>query len=442
MNIPEGFNYSDYCSEPSLEMFFKEFIKEIEVDDYITITKLMHYKDKDVAILTIRGKDPMLSALRKCQLDTRLLKPIKEVIDGKVSFNFDIVNEELYLPESVASEGFAFTAPHDEQFIGNDIAATSSTPVEILWRLIRDDYAIIFDNCAPVPCHKMYFGLDNFSIHIDYINEFGETKSKCLMMLDDGVYKYQPFNIVYIGKESLAYMDSIINSMEYVTVVDDLGRKRLGKRVDIQKYERNIYNTYRFNKNYDESFTFSVLGRMYNLAMYLDGLGLILTDLGVTCPKFSLPHRPKQSFSVSSDKQNNSFSMQVMEYDTSIVEEVLKVYMNHKEEMSKYLKFKDEEDRAEMLDIFSKQCNKKYGKLLHYYVNGIFDALAIQKGDVNTRAKILKGYYETVHKEFLMYACYYYDIRTAFLRNNFRIEREFNSTFIHNKYDGRYFLVG
>ena len=84
MNIPEGFNYSDYCSEPSLEMFFKEFIKEIEVDDYITITKLMHYKDKDVAILTIRGKDPMLSALRKCQLDTRLLKPIKEVIDGNV----------------------------------------------------------------------------------------------------------------------------------------------------------------------------------------------------------------------------------------------------------------------------------------------------------------------------------------------------------------------
>ena len=28
MNIPEGFNYSDYCSEPSLEMFCKEFIKE------------------------------------------------------------------------------------------------------------------------------------------------------------------------------------------------------------------------------------------------------------------------------------------------------------------------------------------------------------------------------------------------------------------------------
>ena len=139
---------------------------------------------------------------------------------------------------------------------------------------------------------------------------------------------------------------------------------------------------------------------------------------------------------------HNDTIIQIFGYDPDIVNQVITVYKMHKDLMTEYLKTKDENLREEIQSIFLSECSDKFGQLLHYYVNGILDALAIQKGDMAVRKKILSGYYDTVHKEFLMYGCYYYDIRTAFLRNNCIIDREFQDVFVYNEYNGQYFLVG
>jgi len=392
-------------------------------------------------LISIRGKDPLMSTLKKYKIDTRILTYLYEIIRDKVSCNFDIRDGVLYVPDTIGVEQFNFIAPTGE--ISSSILSTMpSTPMDMLWRLIRNDYYVIVEGCAPVPLHNMYFKYDNFEVCIDYVDSTNIRKTISLMKLTDSGYTYSTINVVDCETATLTGEDFLLNACEDVEVSDDFGRKRQAKKVNLKQYEKYMFNQTRFNKLYERNYTLTVMTRMYKLTAYMDGIGIILSDMGVPCQRFSIPHRAQQTFTLDTDKQHNDFSIQMVGYDSNIVNEVANVYQMQKELIAQYLKTKDETIRTELQDIFKMQCSSKYGQLLHYFVNGILDALAIQKGDKATRTKILKGYYNTVHKEFLMYGCYYYDIRTSFLRNNYRIDKEFNSIFVCNEYNGQYFLVG
>ena len=441
MVVPQDFDYGVLKTSTSLMGWFEEVLKDIEIDGYVTITKIHKFKDVDMVLLSIRGKDPMLSPLKKYTVDARILAPLYSLIKDKVSCNFDIRDGKLYLPDVICTELFNFTAPKEEANI-NNVISIPTTPMDILWRLIKSDYAVVVDGCAPVPMHKVYFKYDNFEVCLDYIGTDNKKNTLSIVRLLDGAYVYTPFNVIDPKHAEIGDGDFILNTCEDVKVRDDLGRERMAKQVNLKLYEKYMFNQTRFNKLYEKNYTLTVMTRMYKLVSYLDGLGLILSDMGVPCQRFSIPHRTQQTFTLETDKQHNNFSMQMLGYEKTIVDEVATVYSMQRELIAQYLKTKDEKIRTELQEVFKLQCSDKYGQLLHYYVNGILDALAIQKGDKITRTKILSGYYDTVHKEFLMYGCYYYDMRTAFLRNNFRIDKEFSSVFVCNEYNGQYFLVG
>lgn len=443
MLVPDGFNYGAIAEEGNLKEWLKDVVRDIEVDGYVTINKILRFKDIDIACMDIRGKDPILSPLKKCKVDTRILSQLYSIISDKVSCNFEVRDNSLFLPDIVCVENFNFIAPREGLNPGNNISSMPTTPLEVIWRLIRDNYSIIVDGCAPVPCHKIYFGYNNFSINVDYVDMANIKQTITLMKLENGMYRYTPFNIIdtRIGIKD-DDVDYVLNACDKVDVHDDIGRTRQASRINLKLYEKYVYNQRRLKKLYDKNFTLTVLSRMYKTTAYLDGIGLILNEMGVACQRFSIPHRAQQTFSLNTDKQHNNFSIQMMGYDPDIVNQVLTVYKMHKDLLTEYLKTKDEKLREEIQIIFSRECSDKFGQILHYYVNGILDALAIQKGDMTIRTKILKGYYDTVHKEFLMYGCYYYDIRTAFLRNNCIIDREFQSEFVCNEFNGQYFLVG
>lgn len=441
MRIPDNFDYGNIKDNKRLIGWLNEIIDDIEVDGYVTINKIHKFKDIDMVILFIRGKDPLLSNLTKYTVDAKILTPLYEIIKGYVSCNFYISNNKLNIPDTVCVEQFNFTAPKDEMNNSNTYSLPQS-PLGVLWRFANSNYYIIVDGCAPVPMHKIYFGYDNFSVNIDYIDRDGKMSTLNIMSLDDISYKYNKFNIIDCSISEVKHDDMLFEACNSVTVCDDLGRKREAKIIDLKQYEKYMLNQNKFNKLYEKNYTLTVLTRMYKIASYLDGIGFVLNDMGFPCQQYSIPHRQQQTFTVNTNKQHNTFSIQLVGYDRDLIGEVRTIYLMHKERIAEYLKTKNEDMRNELQEIFKLQCSNKYGQLLHYFVNGLLDAIAIQKGDKIIRTEILKGYYQTVHKEFLMYGCYYYDIRTSFLRNNYRIGKEFNSVFVCNEYNGEYFLVG
>ena len=441
MRIPDNFDYGNIKDNKRLIAWLNEIVGNIEVDGYVTINKIHKFKDIDMVILFIRGKDPLLSNLTKYTVDAKILTPLYEIIKGYVSCNFYISNNKLNIPDTVCVEQFNFTAPKDEMNNSNTYSLPQS-PLGVLWRFANSNYYIIVDGCAPVPMHKIYFGYDNFSVNIDYIDRDGKMSTLNIMSLDDISYKYNKFNIIDCSISEVKRDDLLFEACNSVTVCDDLGRKREAKIVDLKQYEKYMLNQNKFNKLYEKNYTLTVLTRMYKIASYLDGIGFVLNDMGFQCQQYSIPHRQQQTFTVNTNKQHNTFSIQLVGYDRDLIGEVRTIYLMHKERIAEYLKTKNEDIRNELQEIFKLQCSNKYGQLLHYFVNGLLDAIAIQKGDKIIRTEILKGYYQTVHKEFLMYGCYYYDIRTSFLRNNYRIGKEFNSVFVCNEYNGEYFLVG
>lgn len=441
MRIPDNFDYGNIKDNKRLIGWLNEIVKNIEVDGYVTINKIHKFKDIDMVILFIRGKDPLLSSLLKYTVDAKILTPLYEIIKGYVSCNFYISDNKLNIPDTVCVEQFNFTAPKDETNNSNTYSLPQS-PLGVLWRFANNGYYIIVDGCAPVPMHKIYFGYDNFSVNLDYIDRDGKLSTLNIMNLDDISYKYNKFNIIDCSISSVKNNDLLFEACDSITVCDDLGRKREAKVVDLKQYEKYMLNQNKFNKLYEKNYTLTVLTRMYKIASYLDGIGFVLNEMGFPCQQYSIPHRQKQTFTVNTNKQHNTFSIQLVGYDSELRKEVKTIYLMHKDLVAEYLKTKNEDIRNELQEIFKLQCSNKYGQLLHYFVNGLLDAIAIQKGDKIIRTEILKGYYQTVHKEFLMYGCYYYDIRTSFLRNNYRIGKEFNSVFVCNEYNGEYFLVG
>lgn len=441
MNIPENFNYGNISNDKSLVGWFNEIVNSIEVDGYVTINKIHKFKDIDMVILYVRGKDPLLSSLRKYTIDAKVLTPLYEIIKDSVSCNFYVADGKLNIPDTVNVEQFNFTAPKDERHDSSTYSLPQS-PLGVLWKFANSGYYILIDGCAPVPMHKIYFEYDNFSISVDYVNRDGELKTFNIMKLDDVGYSYNKFNIIDCRMNGVDSKDTLYDACQSIKVCDDLGRQRDAKIVDLKQYEKYMLNQNKFNKIYEKNYTLTVLTRMYKIASYLDGIGFILRELGVKCQEYSVPHRSKNTFTINTNKQHNTFSMQLVGYESELIDEVYTIYKMNSELITNYLKNKDENTRTELQTIFELQCSKKYGQLLHYFVNGLLDAIAIQKGDKVIRTEILKGYYQTVHKEFLMYGCYYYDIRTSFLRNNYRISKEFNSVFVCNEYNGEYFLVG
>lgn len=441
MKIPDSFDYGNIKDNKRLIAWLNEIVENVEVDGYVTINKIHKFKDIDMVILYIRGKDPLLSSLTKYTVDAKVLTPLYEIIKDFVSCNFYISNGKLNIPDTVCVEQFNFTAPKNEINNSNSCALPQS-PLGVLWRFANSGYYIIVDGCAPVPMHKIYFGYDNFSVKVDYTDRDGKGSTLNIMELDDISYKYNKFNIIDCSISEASNGDSLFEACESITVCDDLGRKREAKVIDLKQYEKYMLNQNKFNKLYEKNYTLTVLTRMYKIASYLDGLGFVLNEMGFKCQRYSIPHRAKQTFTVNTNKQHNTFSIQLVGYDKDLLKEVSTIYTMHKERIAEYLKTKNEDIRNELQEVFKLQCSNKYGQLLHYFVNGLLDAIAIQKGDKIIRTEILKGYYQTVHKEFLMYGCYYYDIRTSFLRNNYRIGKEFNSVFVCNEYNGEYFLVG
>lgn len=439
MQIPEDFNYGDLTKEN--KEFLCTLINEIEEDGYFSIYKLHKFSNCDVAYVNIRGKDPLLSTMKKCAVDTMLLKYIMQIVDGHVSYNFTIRDGELYLPKNIETERFDITAPNDIQDITSIIQYTSQTPVEVIWRMAKLGYSFIWPKCAAVPCYKIYLGYDNFSIKVDYVDEKGEKATFTVMELVDGRYVYGD---VYVVQASILNIepDMLIDTAIQVPIEDDLGRIRIARRVNLALYEKNMFNNNRFSKVYEKDFTLTILNRMYSMASYLNGLNMILKDMGVDCQSFALPYRKQEVFVLDTDKQHNTFTFQTIWYDIKIMSDVKRVYIENKDLIRDYIRTKEDGTRENLYRIFEENCDSTYGPLLHYFVNGVLDALAIQKGDKRTRSEILSGYVGTVHKEFIMYACYFYDLRTAFLRNNFRIKREFDSTLIINNYNGCYFRVG
>lgn len=442
MQIPEEYDYS-YLDDRQAKLL-EVIIDAIEDGGYFLISKLQHFTDRDVAVIDIRGKDPLMSPLKRCNINTELLISIREIIMGKVSFNFEIDSYGyLAVPDTVKTESFDFTAPNDLLGLVNDTQYTPQTPVEVIWKLAKYGYSFIWNNCACVPCNAIYFGYDNFSIKVDYTDEDNNKKVASVIDLTDGVYHYDELYVVCNN----SHVDdieptAILGDTKKKVLTDDLGRKREAYLLDLKRYEKNMFNMSKFNKIYDKDYTLTVLDIMYSIASYLNGMNMILNDMGVQCQLFSLPYRGSNTFSIDSNKQHNNFTFQNIWYSLDIVKEVKKVYLNHKEDLIEYLKYKNEDKRQELYDTFIRECDGNFGTLLHYFVNGFLDALAIQKGDKKSRVQILSDYIGTVHREFIMYGCYFYDLRTVFLRNNFRIRKEFESTILLNKYNGCYFRVG
>lgn len=444
MKIPNDLNTGNLT--PNLTVVLKQLIKEIDEDGYFTIIKILQFRDKDAVVVNIRGKDPMLSVLKNCTIESKVLKYLEPVIYGHVSYNFKIEDNEVMLPRSINVEKFDFNAPHNINNIGGDILYAPQTPVEVLWRLAKFGYNFMWEGCSCVPCSNIYFGYDNFSIKVDYVDAEGNQCTQDIMKYENGCYSYTDIRVIADVDKAVIddyASDDLFGSSPVIEIIkDDLGREREVYRVNLKVYEKNMFNSSRFSKVYDKEYTLTVLTRLYSITSYLNGLNMLLADLGVKCQQFNLPYRKKSSFSIDSDKQHDTFSIQSVWYDADIIEDVKRLYLTNKEKMIEYLKTKDESLREEIYSIFVDSCSDKYGVLLHYFVNGVLDALAIQKGDKASRIEILKGYTNTVHKEFIMYACYYYDIRTTFIRNNFRINKEYGSTFVMNDYNGYYFLVG
>ena len=111
MVIPEYFDYGNLS--PLQIKLLKEFITRVEEDGYITVAKIQKFVNGDMAVINMRGKDPITSMMKVCNVDTRLLPYIENIIKGSVSYNFKIKDGRMMLPKSVGSERYDFTAPND-----------------------------------------------------------------------------------------------------------------------------------------------------------------------------------------------------------------------------------------------------------------------------------------------------------------------------------------
>ena len=438
MVIPEYFDYGNLS--PLQIKLLKEFITRVEEDGYITVAKIQKFVNGDMAVINMRGKDPITSMMKVCNVDTRLLPYIENIIKGRVSYNFKIKDGRMMLPKSVGSERYDFTAPNDLVSISEDVTYTPQTPVEVLWRLVCCGGHFIWNGSNCVPMSEMYFGTDNFSINVDYIVN-GVRHTEVVMQYDNGTYTYGDIHVCCSDDE---FIFGILGDVEKEIITDDLERTHSAYKVNLAQYEKNMFDNSKFNKMYDSTYTFTVLDIMYKFCSYINGLTMMLKNIDSSCSRhmFALPCRAGNTFNIVSNKQHDVFTIQSIYYSTDIMKDVANVYKNHSIEMTEYLKNKDDAKRDELYAIFESECSGTYGILLHYYVNGVLDALGIQKGDKTMRVRILSDYIKTVHKEFLMYGCYFYDLRTEFLRNNFRIMKEFSSTILLNEYNGCYFRVG
>lgn len=443
MVVPSNIDLSNLA--PHLREFLNGVIGDLEDDGYFFIEKIQKFKDRDIAIGYIRGKDPLLSNIRKFKIDTRLLYYIDRIVNGRMSYNFTVKNGRLFVPKDVISEKFDMTSTPDSAEVSNSKVYTPKTPVEILWSLAKDGFYYISDGEQLVPCHKTYFGEDNFNIYMQNVLADGKMSKHPIMTMDNGSYLYGE---VWVTKTSriadLTLLKSIIGDSEQKIMHDNMGREFTAHKLDLRQYEKNMLNVIKFGKIYDRDYTFAVLDITYNMCSYLNGLSLALHDIDKNCkyPMCFLPFKANRSFTVSANKQNNFFTFQHTGYSADIIHDVSEVYRDNQAGMKEYLKSKDESKREELYKIFDEMCGDRYGKLLHYFVSGLFDGLAIQKGDKATRISILTDYIDTVYAEFFMYGCYFYDLRTAFLRNNFRISKEYSNTIFMNSYNGEFFLIG
>ncbi len=425
--------------------YLTDIINVVEEDGYIEVSKLQKFIDVDVAILHIRGKDPLLSGMHKCTINVRLLKFLNNLLFKKVHYNFGFCDDELVVSKNVGIEYFDFKAPTDICNFSSSLCVAPDTPMIFLWKLISNGYYFVFDSCAPVQCSSIYFGEDNFSVSVDYIGKDCELNRLTLIEYDNYCYKYSDF---YIAKNTTLdkkdFDEMLSKEFELITLKDDLGRQLKCYKVNLNVFEKNILNTSVFNKAFDNVFTYGVLDTAYNICSYINGLSLIEHDLDKnTCfPLMFLPVKQINKFNIDQDIEHNDFTIQSVWYCNDIQKDIANAYQRNKDIVASYLKNKDDDSRDSLYQSFSNECGKKYGKLAHYYINGVLDALAIQKGDKTTRIKILSGYMKTVNKEFLMYGCYLYNLRMMFIRNNYRVSKYFKSALVLSDYNYSYFRVG
>ena len=425
--------------------YLKGIIEVIENDGYVEIVKLQKFNDIDVALLHIRGKDPILSSMYKCTVDTKMLKILHDVLYKKVHYNFGFNNDSLIISKNVGTERFDFNAPTDICNYTSIVSVVPDTPMSFLWKLIVNDFSFFWSGCAPVKCNRIYFSDSGFSVNVNFKNRVGKMQKCELIKFVDGDYFYEDF---YVTRNSMVRKieEDLFNSPEFEPefLQDDLGRKVKCYKVSLRSLEKNLFNISTFNKMFDNVFTYGVLDTTYNICSYLNGLSLILHDLDndTELPNIFLPVKSSEQFNIDADKEHNDFNIQSVWYSDNIQLDIAMIYRNNKQTITSYLKSKNGDEREELYNLFMKQCGLKYGKLTHYYVNGLLDALAIQKGDKVTRTKILTGYIRTVNKEFLMYGCYLYNLRMMFIRNNYRISKCFKSSLILSDYNYSYFKVG
>lgn len=430
------------------EKYLTDIVDVIEEDGYVEIVKIQRFIDIDVAILHIRGKDPILSGMYKCTVDVRMLEVLHKLLFKKVHYNFGFSGGSLVVSKNVGVEQFDLKAPTDICNFSSSLCAVPDTPVSFLWKLIVNDYRFIWNKCAPVKCSEVYFGSDNFSIKVDFMNKLGVKQNYDLIKFENGRYSYNEF---YVTKATTQRkisvptdVDNYIATLDIDVLLDDLGRKIKCHKISLEKFEKNLFNMSAFNKMFDNVFTYGVLDTAYNICSYLNGLSLIEHDLNKDArfPIMFLPAKQSDKFNIDNDKEHNDFNIQSIWYSDIIQQDIAHAYKTNKEIITQYLKNKDAESRDVLYGLFSAECGRKYGKLSHYYINGVLDALAIQKGDKATRLKILTGYMKTVNREFLMYGCYLYNMRMMFIRNNYRISKCFKSALVLSDYNYSYFRVG
>lgn len=435
--------------------YLDSILTHINEDGYFMIKTIRKYKDIDIILASIYGKEPLSVVKYNAIIKANMLRPLTQIIDGKVSYNYTIKDNRLFIPtDGIMQE--VFDCEFDDVLSIEEVSGMcQNTPISILWLLVKNNYGFIWPGSEVVPANRMYFGLDDFSVRVD-VKIKGEKVTKILMKFVDGEYIYEDINAVdlTLQKNTVSSLKqygeseekgaSFLSNMEKTVISDDLGRDRIAYKIKLSNYELSMLDQRRFKAVYHEDYSLAILDRLYCMSSYLDGVKSCLATYDKSVSMLSLPFKPNSAFDIRSDVQVNSFEIKPLAYSAEMYSDILGILQQ--EDLSQlkmeYLRHKDNNVRETIYKSIVNKVGVKYGYLTHYYINGILDGLAIQKGDERVRIKILDGYINTVNKEFLMYALYYYDLRTMFLRNTNRIQSTFQSVVVLDNYNGRYFVAG
>lgn len=421
---------------------FHNIVHHMEEGGFLLIKYLRSYADADVVGVTIYGSNPMTSAEYSGEFNVKLLIPLEEQMAGRMSYTYKTEDGKLLLPQDIKFENVCMIAPESVEPLTIEPSFNNNhpTPVRFLWNLIDKGYKIIADGYMSAPATDMYIGSDVFSINIDLHSRDGDIKTISMMKMENGKYVYEDF-YAFNTSRSIDDGDRLMMGNEKVYVKDDLGRDLHAYKINLEMYANNMSSEGNFNK-FNQQYTYAVAYKAYTLATYLNGLRYVFSNMGLMDFKFALPYKVADSFYLDDSKQHNTFSIQLKQYDANIFSKAGQCLSDNSDILLEYLKSKDEGVREQAFNNFINAYEDDFDGLLDYFVNGILDAYAIQKGTQQMRKEIAVEYYRNVYKEFSVYGYYLYDVRTMFMRYTYRISKEFNSTLVDSQLNGSSFRVG